>query len=86
MTKEDFEKNYGEFLSVSSSFSYETLEPIVPYFEELNRIIEDAGKKPYSFSVFVATVLEVGCLPLMLKNCEDFLDWAKSLKKGDNHD
>ena len=77
MTKEEFEKKYGKhgMVKVSIDFPYDTIKDLMPYFEELNSLRENAGEKPYTLESYLESILSIGCKHFMLKNAE-FDSWS----------
>ena len=83
MTREEFEKKYGKngFVKVSTEFLYDSIENLMPYFEEFNSLRQNSGEEPKTLEEYLDMVLSFGCLHFMLENAELFSDSAKMYYK-----
>lgn len=88
MTKAEFEKRYGKHgcIKVSVNMFYETLNDLIPYFDEYNSIMEKSGKKSKTLEAYVEMVLSLGCKHFMLRNAELFSGSAKTYYKQLDND
>lgn len=90
MTREEFEKDYGEVFLVLAFFNYDAVKTIIPYFEEFNSILENEGKEPVTLDKFVLYSLVHNCSFCLEEGAKFTLDTTKTLyemhKEGDNHE